>query len=195
MEAKRKCRRWGRGSVRTRQNIAAGKPQKKEAEAVSSSLNDTPEETRCIANIDDWKSAFSIYTAIYGEKYPHQYMDLMAYGEEIDNLSKREGFDIEYDERRRYHMCINRKLNWKDFDADLLDNVREDLKSTKGLNAPQRPAFWYEACWDYNEGRSVTCPNARNFTGASSVIRSTQQLSAALGLRTARLFWPPNLIE
>ena len=77
-----------------------------------------PKINRSIATTDQWNSAFTIFMSIYLTKFPFQAHDILKYSRTINDLKKKGGHFLTYDENVRY-LRQRSPSSWGTFHTEL----------------------------------------------------------------------------
>ena len=95
------------------------------------------EPTKKITNFSEWHTCFLIFVDIYVQKYPERVWELLEYISKMQRYSEEFEVTFEYEKRRRAKICAsNGELSWAEFDIDLLDRVKEEIRG-KASKFPQ----------------------------------------------------------
>ena len=93
-----------------------------------------------IKNIDDWMSAFIVFTAIFTERHPYQAPRLMKYMEIVRDLAKKGGLAFKiYDENFRFMKQAQSSIMWDIMHTELW--VRASMASTYKYNFREQATF------------------------------------------------------
>lgn len=94
------------------------------------------EGTKKILNLDQWLSAFFIFSAIYLQRYPNESEALLMYVETVRRLEKKGGNWRYYDEQFRklkkplgLHWNDNHQALWLDARLDQIQSPKQSMQS------------------------------------------------------------------
>ena len=120
----------------------------------SPSLCLLPRKQKQISTLDHWNSAFDIFMTIYLTKYPTQAVAMLKRSETVNQLGKKGGDFIKYDENGRYLMQ-SKVMSWDIFHPEQYVQVMTNVNNIMpGKNNSSPIARGY--CFEHHAGRF--CP-------------------------------------
>ena len=120
----------------------------------SPSLCLLPRKPKQISTLDQWNSAFNIFMTIYLTKFPTQAVAMLKHSETVNQLAKKGGDFIRYDENVRY-LRQSKVMAWDIFHTEqyvqAMTNVNK-IVPVKNTSSPIPRGY----CFEHHAGRF--CP-------------------------------------